>query len=283
MGSENKNPPNLLTIDIEEWAESSLFLLSEQEAARAGQFITGQDQQVERGTRLFLELLSAHKAGATFFVMGQTARNHKALVAAIRDQGHEIASHSMTHTLLNRLSPAQLKYELEASKKLLEDLSGKPVLGFRAPSLITWEDRASFFNQLRDAGYVYDSSICRGPGHEGGDLLEIPISYPRWFCVRIPLGGSYFKLFGTDQLSAAIEAENRASHPANIYLHPYELDPSPMTWPHPDPSLKARLATAVRNAGKGRNLDNVKHALERHKFVSIRDYLEASGRIPGNR
>jgi len=274
---------NLLTIDIEEWAESSLFLLPEKEAEAARQYISGKDEQVERGTSLFLELLSEHNAGATFFVLGRTAQNHKGLIAKIKEQGHEIASHTMTHTLLNQLSAEQLKYELDYSKKLLEDMTGKPVLGFRAPSLSRWRDRAFFFSLLKASGYVYDSSMRSdqvAEAGQSGELLEIPITCASILGKSLPLGGTYFKLFGSEKVSSAIESENRMARPATIYLHPYEIDQSGAAWPQPRPSLKARVSLALRNVGKDRNLKTLRHILKNHKFVSIKDYLESSNKIP---
>jgi len=274
---------NLLTIDIEEWAESSLFLLSQREAETARQHISGKDEQVERGTGLFLELLSEHNAGATFFVLGQTAQNHKGLMTKIQKQGHEIASHTMTHALLNRLSKEQLKYELDYSKKLLEDMTGKPVLGFRAPSLSRWQDRSFFFSQLKASGYVYDSSMRSdqvAEAGQGGELLEVPITCASILGKSLPLGGTYFKLFGPEKVSRVIERENRMARPANIYLHPYEIDQYPAAWSQPRPSIKARVSLALRNVGKDRNLKNLRHILKNHKFVSIKDHLESFNKIP---
>ena len=274
---------NLLTIDIEEWAESSLFLLSQKEAATAKAHLSGKDEQVERGTSLFLELLSEHHAGATFFVLGRTAQNHKGLIAKIQELGHEIASHTMTHALLNQLSAEQLKYELDHSKKLLEDMTGKSVLGFRAPSLSSWRDRSFFFSQLKASGYAYDSSMRSdqvAAAEPSRELLEIPITCASILGKSLPLGGTYFKLFGPEKVSGVIESENRMARPVNIYLHPYEIDQSRATWPQPSPSLKARVSLALRNVGKDRNLKTLRHILKNHKFVSIKDYLESSDKIP---
>lgn len=68
-------------------------------------------------TPRLLELLAAHEARATFFVIGRNAHAHPELVRAIAAAGHEIAHHTHTHPLASFwcASPARVRRELDAA------------------------------------------------------------------------------------------------------------------------------------------------------------------------
>jgi polysaccharide deacetylase len=103
-----------------------------------------------------LELLARTGARATFFLIAAEARGHPEEIARIMDEGHEVASHSMTHRVPFRdLDPETRGIELGGSKALLEDLAGQEVRGFRAPS---WDTGPWLAKELVLAGYRYDSS-----------------------------------------------------------------------------------------------------------------------------
>ena len=90
--------------------------------------------RVEANTERLLELLEATGARATFFVLGCVAEKHPGVVRRIAAAGHEIGSHGMSHTMLTELTPDQVRIELRDSRRLLEDLCGSRVEGYRAPS-----------------------------------------------------------------------------------------------------------------------------------------------------
>jgi polysaccharide deacetylase family protein (PEP-CTERM system associated) len=92
---------------------------------------------------------------ATFFVLGWLAERLPNLVRDIQSRGHEVASHGYNHQLLDQLSAADLKMDLTDSKKRLEDLTGRPVTGYRAPSFAISDD---ILKIIEDCGYRYDSS-----------------------------------------------------------------------------------------------------------------------------
>ena len=103
-----------------------------------------------------LELLARTDARATFFLIAEEARGHPEAVRRIVAEGHEVASHSMTHRLpFVDLDPQARQLEINSSKALLEDLSGQEVSGFRAPS---WDAGPWLTSHLVEAGYHYDSS-----------------------------------------------------------------------------------------------------------------------------
>jgi polysaccharide deacetylase family protein (PEP-CTERM system associated) len=100
--------------------------------------------------------VSSIQIRATFFVLGWIAKHLPDLVREIHTRGHEVASHGYYHNLGNQQSPDALKRDLSDSKKLLEDIIGAPVYGYRAPSFFISND---ILNTIADAGYLYDSSF----------------------------------------------------------------------------------------------------------------------------
>ena len=93
---------------------------------------------------------------ATFFVLGWIAERLPHLVREIHSRGHEVASHGYSHNLCIECSHEDLKRDLSDSKKLLEDIIGDRVYGYRAPSFSINNDILKIIEQ---SGYLYDSSF----------------------------------------------------------------------------------------------------------------------------
>jgi hypothetical protein len=233
---------------------------------------------------------------ATFFVLGNTAKTHKELVRLIFARGHEVASHTMSHALLPGLSPEELEYQLVESKKLLEDIVGAKVLGFRAPDLSGYPDVAVFFEMLQSAGYVYDSSFTGAgalkmlgqsePGlpaaETNGDILEFPVTMTDSLLFKMPMGGTFLKLMTPYKVSRQVMRNNRENKPAVLYFHTYEVAGGPISWAHPSPSLRARYSIKLRNLRKDHHLDVLNYLFSYHSFTSIKKYLAIEGNGEGN-
>lgn len=103
-----------------------------------------------------LEILERCGARATFFLIAREAERHPESVVEIVRRGHEVASHSMTHRLpFADLDDTALDVELAGSKRVLEELAGQSVAGFRAPS---WDLSDRLLSAVVAAGYRYDAS-----------------------------------------------------------------------------------------------------------------------------
>src|SRR5207247_1056887 len=85
-------------------------------------------------TRRLLDFLAARSITATFFVVGIVAEAQPDLVRDIAGAGHEVALHSWQHTPLVDQDAASFRAETARGKALLEDLTGAPVAGYRAPT-----------------------------------------------------------------------------------------------------------------------------------------------------
>lgn len=243
---------NLLTIDVEDYFQVSAF-----ETVSPVETWEARESRVERNTDLILEILEDAGYTSTFFVLGWIARRCPLLVRRITEAGHEVASHGYGHQRVYNLTRSEFRKDIRKSKSLLEDITGKPVHGYRAPSYSISTETGWAFDELHDAGYRYDSSIfpmkhdlygmADWPRYAGyavrsvdGDwkpsempaeispqLWEIPISTLRIAGRNFPIaGGGYFRLFPYWLTQSGLKQINhREGRPFIFYLHPWELDP----------------------------------------------------------
>lgn len=228
---------NVLTFDVEDYFHANgLACPSGGWDALAG--------RVEYNTRRLLRILQEHDTRATFFVLGWVAERYPGLVRAIHDAGHEIASHGSGHRLVYEQDAPALRADLLRAKAALEDLTGAPVLGYRAPSFSVTPSSAWALEVIAETGHAYDSSIFpirrqrygdpHAPRHAhrlhvpgGSTLLEIPPSTVRLGGRNVPVaGGGFFRAFPLAFTRWAIARLNaHEGVPAVVYLHPWEIDP----------------------------------------------------------
>jgi polysaccharide deacetylase family protein (PEP-CTERM system associated) len=195
-------------------------------------------------THWLLEQLDRSGIKATFFIVGLVARHSAALVQAIARAGHEIASHGWDHQRVHRFTPASFRDDVCRSKDVLEQVTGQPVRGYRAPTFSVMTGTAWALDVLVEAGLEYDSSIypvrhdrygvpgaprapflARGLAHT---LLELPPVTLRFLGTNVPMGGGgYFRLFPLFLTTWAVRQTLRDTSPpvAMLYFHPWEFDP----------------------------------------------------------
>jgi len=276
--------PNILTVDVEDW-----FHILEVEGGYDRKDWAGLESRVVANTDRLLEIFGEADASATFFVVGWIAERHPALVRRIAVHGHELASHSYWHEVVSRHSRTSFESDLERSKKLLEDLSGAAVEGFRAPGGSITPATAWAFDAIAAAGYSYDSSTWPvglsshggfptphlGPHRlrtSEGDLFELPassVALGRW---RIPYaGGGWLRLFPLSFVRRAVAGENREGRPANVYLHPREIDPDQPRMKLP-PLRRFKYYVGLRSTEA-----TLRRLLREFRFVSASAWLASEG------
>ena len=188
-----------------------------------------------------LARLEEYDAHATFFTLGWVAEQHPEVVRRISDAGHEVASHGMQHIRVWSQQPEEFFEDASRSKKLLEDVSGREVRGYRAASWSIDSRTPWAWQELARAGYAYSSSIYpvthdhygapEAPTSayvdEDSGVLEIPASTSRFLGRRVPIsGGGYFRLYPLSVSRWFIDREvGRSELPYIFYFHPWELDP----------------------------------------------------------
>ena len=225
---------NALTIDVEDYFQVSAFA----PYIRRDQWDT-RACRVEGNVERILCMLDAHATKATFFTLGWIAERYPHLVRRIVDSGHELASHGYGHERVSDLSEAAFSQDIEVAKKLLEDLSGHEVKGYRAPSFSIGQGNLWAFDCLARAGYRYSSSIYPiRHDHYGmpdaprfahavrAGLLEVPVSTARLFDRNWPAsGGGYFRLMPYAVSRWLLQRVNQVDRqPAIFYFHPWEID-----------------------------------------------------------
>jgi len=196
--------------------------------------------RVERNTYRLLELFEQQQAQATFFLLGWVAERYPQLVRAIHAAGHEVASHGYNHTKATLQSRAEFATDIKDTKKLLEDIIGAEVYGYRAPSFSIDKTNEWAFSELKAAGYLYSSSTypVKHDLYGTPDWPQQPYMRPEgiWECPmpilnlagkQLPVaGGGYFRLLPYWLSKRLINRYllNSAS-PYMFYFHPWEIDP----------------------------------------------------------
>lgn len=226
-----------LSFDIEEHFQVSAFA-SPMRRRHWHQF----ESRVEKNAEKILDLLAHFEAQATFFVLGWVAERHPALIRRLVEEGHEVASHGYAHELIMAQTPSTFREDVRKAKRILEDIAGAPVLGYRAPSFSITSDTQWALPILAEEGYVYDSSIfpivhdryglpgakpwCHELTTSSGPLMEVPPSTVRVLGLRLPVaGGGYFRLLPYPVLERLLRKVEAQGHPLVLYFHPWELDP----------------------------------------------------------
>ena len=225
---------NALTIDVEDYFQVSAFaphIRREDWDAR--------ECRVEANVDRILALLAERDTRATFFTLGWVAERYPQLVRRIVAGGHELASHGYGHQRASELSREELWQDVSRAKKLLEDLSGRAVHGYRAPSFSIGTGNLWAFDVLARAGHRYSSSIYPiRHDHYGmpdaprfayrldNGMLEVPVTTLRLLDRNLPSsGGGYFRLLPYALSRWMIGRVNRQDREAAVfYFHPWELD-----------------------------------------------------------
>ena len=228
---------NAMTIDVEDYFQVSAFAPH-----------ISRDQwdhlpcRVERNIERILALLDEKNVKATFFTLGWIANRYPQLVRSIVDNGHELASHGYHHLRVSDQTPDEFRNDITRSKKLLEDLGGQSVIGYRAPSFSISTHNLWALDMLLEAGYSYSSSIYPikhdhygmpeaprfkfQPRGQSG-LVELPATTVTLFGRNIPAGGGgYFRLLPYNLSRWLMRRVNHADRqPCIFYFHPWEIDP----------------------------------------------------------
>ncbi|HEV8014146.1 MAG TPA: XrtA system polysaccharide deacetylase [Stellaceae bacterium] len=198
-------------------------------------------RRVAANTDRLLDLFAETGARATFFTLAWVAERHPDLIRRIVAAGHELASHGLDHTRVDRQTPDAFRADLRRSRGILEDVGGVAIAGYRAASFSIGARNLWAFDVLEAEGYAYSSSVYpiqhdlygmpdapRMPFRpRDGALLEIPLTTVRRFGRNLPCaGGGYFRLMPYWLSRANLRRVHRADRvPAVFYLHPWEVDP----------------------------------------------------------
>ncbi len=278
---------NALTLDVEDWRQLIRLRLAG-ESSRPS-------PEVVRETNALLEVLAAHRVHATFFVLANVVETYPELIRSIDRQGHEIASHGYSHERVYLQTPEQFRSEVRRSKLLLEDVIGRPIVGYRAAEFSITRQSWWALDILAEEGFTYDSSVFPVAGRRygvsdaplrphqirtssGKAIWEFPLAAVKFWNRRWPTGGGgYFRLTPYALTRAALRRVNQEGRPAVIYLHPYEFSEDHLEIALPKTSLQHLLLRArytwFHNLARNRLRERFKRLLLDFSFVPVRDLL----------
>ena len=271
---------NAMTVDVEDYFHVSVFDGLVPRSAWAEM-----EGRVVQNTGRLLDVFEAHDVRATFFVLGWVAERYPALVRDIAARNHEVASHGYAHRLVYDQTPAAFREDVRRSKALLEDATGEPVGGYRAPSYSITERSLWALDVLIEEGFLYDSSIFPihhdrygipiSPRHpyvlqRAGALVEAPGSTVRWGTMNLPVGGGgYFRILPYEWTRWGITRLNTVEKlPAIFYLHPWEIDPE-------QPRLRAPMLGRFRHYfNLNRTEERLRRLISDFSFATMSELLD---------
>lgn len=219
----------VISIDVEDWLQSTWdrnLPITERAA---------------QNTRRLLRFLGDEDVRSTMFILGKFAERFPDVVKEIQADGHEVACHGRGHLEVFRQSPDEFWDDIRRSKDLLEQITGKPVKGYRAPDFSIVRETLWALDMLAAAGFEYDSSIvpARLPRYgiagwpvrpvrvrlnSGSSILEAPLPTLRVLGRNWPVGGGGYHRLMPGVASRYCARKVMMEVPFVFYCHPYEFD-----------------------------------------------------------
>jgi len=271
---------NMFTVDVEEY-----FCVSAFEKVISRDTWNTFEARVNRNVDIILDLLGRYQTKGTFFVLGWIAKRNPGLVRRIAAMGHEVASHGYDHQRIHGMSSSRFREDVRAGKAFLEDILGKEVYGYRAPSFSVTKKTLWALDIIAEQGFLYDSSIYPvyrksygipdAPRNvhkiqlpSGNTLWEVPLSCLGNSLWRVPVGGGaylrWYPYLFTEWALKRINVVERI--PFVLYIHPWELDIQ-----HPNVNGVNWVTRLRHYYGIPGNREKLENLLRNFKFSCIRD------------
>lgn len=266
---------HIFTVDVEDWYHG---VADERIRASA-------ERRLHYGMSILLELLAEFNVKGTFFWLGHAAVEHPRLVKQVAEAGHEIGCHGWAHELIYAMSAQRFREETKRARDTIADLTGRPVVAYRAPYFSITSKSLWALEILADLEFQYDSSIfpvrnwrygipSYNPQPQqvitpSGSIYEIPASVRRVFKYNIPVsGGAYFRLYPYSITRSNFHALEQEGRRVIFYIHPWELDLNhplvPLNWKEHITHYMNRRSTKPK----------LKRLLQDFSFAPLGDVLE---------
>ncbi|OHB61972.1 MAG: hypothetical protein A2Y76_13745 [Planctomycetes bacterium RBG_13_60_9] len=229
--------PNALTCELEDW----FHILDSDRVPKIADW-SHLPLCAEHNIDRLLQLFDDTHVRATFFCLGWMAERMPHVVKKCQAQGHEIGSHGYAHIMARPSNQAVFRQDIVRAKRVLEDITGTEVVGFRCPGFSVRNDNTWFFDVVSESGYRYDASVFPARhGHGGfhgtdpgphlvetsqGPLVEIPVSTVDVLGRRVCFfGGGYLRISPLPVIRWGVRRLQRRRRPLIVYVHPREIDP----------------------------------------------------------
>ncbi|MFA5480473.1 MAG: polysaccharide deacetylase family protein [Candidatus Muiribacteriota bacterium] len=211
-----------ISIDFENWFHSPLY--------------NGSccHENMEEKAEAILNILEKTSSKASFYVVGNTVKTIKKTLIKISEK-HEIAFHSEDHTLLYHQCSKKYFNQLKYWKNFLEDVTGKPVKGHRAPAWSLTPNNNWLFDSLIEAGFIYDNSyhkmffgtpLWNKITLDKSGLWIIPQPDFSFMNFHLPFSGSFlFRINSVKILEKMFRLTEKKYGYSILYTHPWEICP----------------------------------------------------------
>jgi polysaccharide deacetylase family protein (PEP-CTERM system associated) len=260
-----------LSIDVEDWYHD--FLVDPR---------TPRTNRVEANTLGVLDILEAHGVKATFFFLGDVAERFPALVRRVAAAGNEVGSHGYRHYPVSRMTQSEFRSDVARSLHAIEDATGRPVLGYRAPYFSIKPGMDWAIEILKELGIRYDASVLpidrppgtklvrpRRPFRHANGLWEVPVAMLRLLgFLHLPLAsGNGLRWLPRGLNRRLVRRFERDVGAGVFYLHPWELDPGSPVAP--------RLSRWFLRVGRRRLPERLRELLREKSFAPIVEVFAA--------
>ncbi len=237
-----------------------------------------------------IEKLSELRIRGTLFFVGKAALQAPQLVKAAISAGHEIGCHSWQHRTLDRETPETFRAETAKAKAILEDMSGRPVIGYRAPVFSLVPSTTWAIEIIRELGFAYSSSVMpafnplhcfpgapRTPFLWPNGLVELPCPVGSIGPINLPyLGGIYFRYLPLALSQALLRVE---TNPCPwTYCHPYDFDTDEPFTRMPNTGLATNILIWLRRRGALKKFLALMGDVSKTKPLA--EWVESQGALP---
>lgn len=224
----------VLSMDIEDWYHLDYF--AGKACDRTYSMLDGLDA--------YQQVMESHQIRSSYFVLGEVVPSLKSTLRQMNERGDDIGTHGWGHVRPLTMDVGAFEAEVRSCKNELEDVLGKPVLGYRAPCFSLDRER---LDALQRADLKYDSSRIlfgdhplygeldlqgfeeRLPGIScRGEFFEFEISTLLFAGKQIPVsGGGYLRIFPWPVMKGLLKRYLEKAHLYVLYIHPFETSAQP--------------------------------------------------------
>lgn len=226
---------NILTFDIEEW-----FHLLDNASTRSEKEWSNYESRIHRNMDKIFSILEKSNYQATFFIVGWIAKKYPEIVKKIDSFGYEIGSHTNMHQLMYEQKREEVQDDLKRSIDILQSITGKKVISFRAPGFSITECNSWVFEILANNGITHDCSIFPAGRAHGGypsfnKSIPTKLDVMGYIIKEFPIntfsvlgkkfifsGGGYFRV----SPYLLTKYMTKKSKYVMTYFHPRDFDPN---------------------------------------------------------
>ncbi len=268
----------IFSVDVEDW----FHILGLPSTPRLSEW-DKLPSHVEKNFLKLLDIFNKKNIRVSCFFLGWVAEKFPNLVKEAIAGGHEIASHGYAHQLVYDLTAESFFLDAVKSKEILENITGKPVLGYRASGFSITKRSNWYYDKLIESGYLYDSSVFPASREHGGletgrsapyilrkdsgKIIEFPITTANILGKRICFfGGGYLRLFPYFLVRKSAVAILKQNRPVIFYIHPREIDP---THPRLPMNLKRRFKSYINLKSTIKKIEKLLEDFQFTTFANI--------------